>query len=162
MPKTFEFSEQLSCPVDIAYAVITDPDYWRRRFAEVPEKYELDPVPGAFGITVRDRIGADGLPSVVRKVVSGEITAERVDVWGPLDGDRVAGTVTARATGIPVAIDGALRLAPAGGGAELRATGSVAVKIPLIGGQIEVMVRKMVADMVTRDRDAIEEWLARE
>ncbi|NLG56481.1 MAG: DUF2505 domain-containing protein [Rhodococcus sp.] len=161
MSKTFEIQQELTCPVEVAYAVITDPEYWRNRFAEKPDNYELDAVPGAFAITVRDTITADSLPAIVRPVVSGDIVAERRDVWAAPSGDSATGTVNATASGVPLTVEGTLELVPSATGSTLRASGSITVKIPLIGGQIESMMRKMVEDMLVRDRDRIEEWLAR-
>lgn len=161
MAKTFDIAEELTCPADVAYATITNPEYWRQRFAEKPDNYSLDPAPGAFTITVRDTIAQDSLPALVRPVVSGDIVAERVDVWGPLEGERAVGTVAATASGVPLTVEGTLEIAASGAGSVLRATGTVTVKIPLIGGQIENMMRKMVEDMLVRDRDRIHEWLAR-
>ncbi len=78
---------------------------------------------------------------------------------GALDGDHADGRISGSSTGIPVKIDCTSVLRASGDVTVLDVSGSVQVKIPLVGGQIESLVRKLVGDMVGQDRDAIEKWL---
>ena len=161
MAKSFDYSEEIAYPLDRVHATVTDPAFWQHRFEEAPEKLTLDDSrgPGTLTATMRDTIGASSLPGLVRKVVSGELKVERADEWGALDGDHAAGRVSGSSTGIPVKIESTAVLRASGDVTVLRLAGSVQVKIPLVGGQIESLVRKLVGDMVGQDRDAIEKWL---
>ncbi|WFR74715.1 DUF2505 domain-containing protein [Prescottella defluvii] len=76
----------------------------------------------------------------------------RTDAWRPVDDGRAAGRVTGRSTGIPVAIDGEYALRPNGAGSVLDVSGTITVRVPLVGGQIELLARQMVSQMVERDR----------
>ncbi|AHK29479.1 hypothetical protein OPAG_04309 [Rhodococcus opacus PD630] len=161
MAKSFDYSEEIAYPLDRVHATVTDPAFWQHRFEEAPEKLTLDDSrgPGTLTATMRDTIGASSLPGLVRKVVSGELKVERADEWCALDGDHADGRVSGSSTGIPVKIESTAVLRAAGDVTVLRLAGSVQVKIPLVGGQIESLVRKLVGDMVGQDRDAIEKWL---
>ncbi|TQC51118.1 DUF2505 domain-containing protein [Rhodococcus sp. WS4] len=161
MAKSFDYSEEIAYPIDRVHATVTDPAFWQHRVEEAPDKLTLDDSrgPGTLTATMRDTIGASSLPGLVRKVVSGELKVERADEWGALDGDHADGRVSGSSTGIPVKIESAAVLRASGDVTVLRLTGSVQVKIPLVGGQIESLVRKLVGDMVGQDRDAIEKWL---
>ncbi|NHU44875.1 DUF2505 domain-containing protein [Rhodococcus sp. A14] len=161
MAKSFEYSEQIAYPLDRVHATVTDRAFWQHRFEEAPGKLTLDDSrgPGTLTATMRDTIGASSLPGLVRKVVSGELRVERADEWGALDGDRADGRISGSSTGIPVKIECTSVLRASVDVTVLDVAGSVHVKIPLVGGQIESLVRKLVGDMVGQDRDAIEKWL---
>ncbi|MEN0134534.1 MAG: DUF2505 domain-containing protein [Rhodococcus sp. (in: high G+C Gram-positive bacteria)] len=162
MAKSFDYSEEVAYPIDRVHAALTDPAFWQHRFEEAPDKLTLDDSrgPGTLTATMRDTIGASSLPGLVRKVVTGELKVERADAWGALDGDHADGRITGSSTGIPVQIEGTSVLRASGDVTVLGLTGTVQVKIPLVGGQIESLIRKLVGDMVGQDRDAIEKWLA--
>ncbi|MFC9360663.1 DUF2505 domain-containing protein [Rhodococcus sp. NPDC057014] len=161
MAKSFDYSEQIAYPIDRVHATVTDRAFWQHRFEEAPEKLTLDDSrgPGTLTATMRDTIGASSLPGLVRKVVTGELKVERADEWGALDGDHAEGRISGSSTGIPVKIDCTSVLRASGDVTVLDVSGSVQVKIPLVGGQIESLVRKLIGDMVGQDRDAIEKWL---
>src|SRR6478735_6902204 len=161
MAKSFDYSEEVAYPIDRVHAAVTDPAFWQHRFGEAPDKLTLDDSggPGTLTATMRATIGASSLPGLVRKVVTGELKVERADAWGALDGDHADGRISGSSTGIPVKIDCTSVLRASGDVTVLDVSGSVQVKIPLVGGQIESLVRKLVGDMVGQDRDAIEKWL---
>ena len=161
MAKSFDYSEQIAYPIDRVHGTVTDRAFWQHRFEEAPEKLTLDDSrgPGTLTATMRDTIGASSLPGLVRKVVSGELKVERADEWGALDGDHADGRINGSSTGIPVKIDCTSVLRASGDVTVLDVSGTVQVKIPLVGGQIESLVRKLIGDMIGQDRDAIEKWL---
>jgi len=159
MPKQFEFSAEFDHPVERVHALLTDEEYWRSRVADgaraavrVGAEQDTDGVP-VVTVTMTDVVDADGFPALVRKVVRGEMRMERVDVWRPVADGRAAGRVRGTSSGIPVAIDGEYALSPRGGGSVLDVRGTITVRIPLVGGQIELLARQMVSQMVERDGD---------
>lgn len=161
MAKRFEFSTALDHPVEQVHATLTDTRFWAHRFEAAPEKIVIDSSrgPGALTVTMTDTITSDALPGIVGKFVSGEMRMERIDTWDAMNGDRATGRFVGSATGIPVQIDGTFSLKPVAAGSVLEVKGSAAVKIPLVGGQIEGLVKKMVRDMVEKDRAGIDQWL---
>ncbi|RVW10670.1 DUF2505 domain-containing protein [Prescottella agglutinans] len=165
MPKRFEFSAEFDHPVERVHALLTDEDYWRSRVAaesravvQVGEEADGDGPP-VVTVTMTETVDPDNFPALVRKVIRGEMRMERTDVWCPVDGGRAAGRVTGRSTGIPVAIDGEYALRPNGAGAVLDVRGTITVRVPLVGGQIELLARQMVSQMVERDRVAAQRRL---
>ncbi|PTR30484.1 uncharacterized protein DUF2505 [Rhodococcus sp. OK519] len=166
MPKRFEFSAEFEHPVERVHALLTDETYWRSRIP--PESRGTVEVVGAVDgdgrplvtVTMIETVDADSFPSLVRTVVRGEMRMQRVDSWSPVGDGRASGRVEGTSTGIPVVIDGVYELRPHRGGAVLDVRGSVTVKVPLIGGRIEVLARQMVGQMVARDRDAARHRLA--
>lgn len=166
MPKRFEFSAEFDHPVEQVHALLTDESYWRSRLADGPraevqvrDDRDVDGVP-VVTITMSDVVDPDGFPALVRKVIRGEMRMERVDAWRPVDGGRAAGRVRGSSTGIPVAIDGEYALNPRDGGSVLDVRGTITVRVPLVGGQIELLARQMVAQMVERDCDEAQRRLA--
>ncbi len=62
---------------------------------------------------------------------------------------------------LPVSIEGRSELRPsASGGAVVEVTGEVAVKIPVVGGQVEGLVVQMVESIVNGDQKELNDWLA--
>ncbi|AOW91841.1 hypothetical protein BFN03_01685 [Rhodococcus sp. WMMA185] len=162
MAKSFEYSEEITYALERVHATVTDPAFWQHRFEKSPEKLTLDASrgPGTLTVIMRDSIGASSLPAIVSKVVTGELKVERIDEWGALDGGRADGRIGGSSTGIPVLIQSTSVLRPLGdGGTVLEVAGSVEVKVPVVGGQIETVIKKMVGDMFGQDRTAIEKWL---
>ncbi|MCL2536202.1 MAG: DUF2505 domain-containing protein [Nocardiaceae bacterium] len=158
MPKRFEFSAEFAHPVERVHALLTDEDYWRSRAAggSSSASVRVDEATDDTGrpvvtVTMTETVDPGNFPALVRKVIRGELRMERVDAWRPVDAGAAEGIVTGRSTGIPVAIDGEYALRPTGTGSVLDVRGTITVRIPLVGGQIELLARQMVSQMVERD-----------
>ncbi|WP_305094192.1 DUF2505 domain-containing protein [Prescottella sp. R16] len=161
MSKQFEFSAEFGHTVEQVHALVTDPGYWGSRWegnddssVTVTDGRDADGAP-VTTVAMSGLIDTSGFPALVRKVIRGEVRLERVDTWRPLEGDRASGRVEGNATGVPVEIVGEYDLRPSGAGSVLDVRGTVTVKVPVVGGQIEKMVEQMVEQMITQDRDDI-------
>jgi hypothetical protein len=159
MPKRFEFSAEFDHPVERVHALLTDEDYWRSRAADGSSRAEVrveaatsDDGQPLVTVTMVETVDSDNFPALVRKVIRGEMRMERVDAWRPVHDGAARGLVTGRSTGIPVAIDGEYALRSHGAGSVLDVRGTITVRVPLVGGQIELLARQMVSQMVERDR----------
>ncbi len=85
----------------------------------------------------------------------------RADEWSALDGGQAQGTMTGGSSSLPVSIEGRSELrASASGGSIVEVTGEVAVKIPVVGGQVEGLVIQMVESIVNADQKELNDWLA--
>ncbi|QBJ97573.1 DUF2505 domain-containing protein [Rhodococcus sp. ABRD24] len=167
MPKRFEFSAEFDHPVERVHAVLIDEDYWRSRIVEgsrgtvrVESVADDDGLP-LVTVTMTETVDPDRLPAVVARTVRGDLRMERIDTWRTVRDGSASGRLSGSSTGIPVTIDGEYRLRPGGSGSVLDIRGTVRVRIPLLGSQIELMVRKMVEQMVARDRDEAQRRLDR-
>jgi Protein of unknown function (DUF2505) len=97
------------------------------------ERVERD---GAVSVTTKRTVPLD-VPGFAKKVLKPTNTVVQTDAWEAPDAAGVRqGHFTVDAKGVPVTMGGALRLAPAGTGAEQTIDVTVTCKLPLIGGKI--------------------------
>lgn len=164
MPKKFEVDAGLDFPVDQVHGALIDEAYWRRRL-RVSDNVDVqfDRSGGGLAVAITESTDPEQFPAVVRAVIRGPMTVRRSDSWGPLDGDRAAGTIGGSSTGLPVTIEATAVLSGDGDGrTRLLVRGQVRVKIPLVGGQIETLAKQMVIKLVERDREELAAWLTPE
>ncbi|MDG3010514.1 DUF2505 domain-containing protein [Rhodococcus sp. D2-41] len=164
MPKKFEVDTELDFPVEQVHGALTDEAYWRRRL-RVNDNVDVqfDRTGGGLAVTITESTDPEQFPAVVRAVIRGPMTVRRSDSWGPLADGRADGTIGGSSTGLPVTIDAAAELSGNGDGCtRLRVRGQVRVKIPLVGGQIEMLAKQMVVKLVERDREELTAWLTPE
>ena len=172
MPKSFHFDIEFKYPIDDVHRTLTDPRYWEVRLGDLYATSDIDVADGSIQVSVSEEIDSASLPSLVAKVAPSRLGLKRVDHWGPLSDGKAAGSVTGIAHGLPIRIETTLDLAlpmqmettPAPPAAESRTRlavdGTAEVKMPIIGGQIEKLLKKTVEDLLGRDRDAVESFLA--
>lgn len=164
MPKQFELSTEVAHSIERVHAALIDERYWRYRLREdttnsVTAEFDESGGPGTLTVTVIQTSDGSNLPGFLRAVVSLPMQMKRVDTWGPLRGERAEGTLSGTSTGFPLAIDGTLVLRSTGDRTVIDLQGRIAVKVRLVGGQIEAMLKQMVAKSLERDRDEIIGWL---
>ncbi|MCJ0904006.1 DUF2505 domain-containing protein [Rhodococcus sp. ARC_M6] len=161
MSKGFRYDIEFSYPVAKVHSTLTDPSYWKVRLGELYPSAGIEVGDGSITVSVAEDLDSSALPGLVSKLAPDRLGVERVDQWGPLSGGRADGSVTGTAHGLPIRIEASLELAEtAPSHAVLNVVGSAEVKIPVLGGQIEKLVKKMVEDLLHRDRDAVEAFLA--
>jgi hypothetical protein len=165
MPKRFELTAQLDHDVRDVHAALTDARYWQGRLegsATATLQIDSPDGPGSLRVTINERAEPADLPPVVRALARGPMIMERIDRWGPFDGNGATGEITGGTSGIPVTFRGQTRVLPHGsGGTVLDVRGDVSVEIPVVGRQIATLAAKMLARIVERDRDALTAWLTR-
>lgn len=120
--------------------------------------------PETLRVTVTDRTDLADLPAIARGVLRRPLVSEWVNEWGRLDGDTARGRITGGATGgVPFRIESRSRLRGIESGRTLfDIHGQVAVKMPLVGGQIELLVRQMILRSVASDQSVLNGWLTNE
>ncbi|MGV0714054.1 DUF2505 domain-containing protein [Mycolicibacterium sp. XJ662] len=141
MPRSFEGLTESPASVEQIHAAFARADYWQARLATSDAAAELDSLSvdpdGTVEVHLTQYLGRQLLPASVTKFFPGGVKLLHAETWRP-DGD---GEVRGQ---ISVAISGGLGscraktwLAPAALGSQLRFTGRVQVKIPLVGGNLE-------------------------
>lgn len=163
MPKSFATTIELEHDLEAVHAALTDEAYWQYRLRE-SDSAEVtieSPGPGALSVKVVETTDPEKFPAVVRAVVRGPMKIERTDSWGPLVDSRAQGEFGGSSNAIPVTIRGAFALRGTNSGCAIDVEGSVKVKIPLVGGQIESLAKQMVMQMIERDGGEIHDWLTR-
>ncbi|MFJ4652957.1 DUF2505 domain-containing protein [Nocardia sp. NPDC088792] len=163
MSRKFSFTVQYSVPVEELHRALTNDEMWQARF-EGASTATLDlshpDGPGTICIHMTEKAPEDQIPGIVKKVLKSELQLERTDTWGPLDGDTAKGSFHGKSGGITTEMQGTFELRPAAEGSELEATGTVDVKVPLVGGAIEPLVENLLKKVMNSERKSVENWFA--
>lgn len=164
MSKEFSFTTELAYSTADVHAALTSEEYWKGRVADGENsavELEVPAGPGSLRAVMTDRTDPSALPAVVRGILRGPLEMQRTDTWNALDGDRAQGTLAGGAKGLPVEIAATSELRPgADGGSVIELTGTVNVKVPVVGGQIENLLLQMVENIVDVDRKVLDHWLS--
>ncbi|MBF6172827.1 DUF2505 domain-containing protein [Nocardia blacklockiae] len=163
MSRKFSFTVSYTVPVEELHRAITSAEMWQARFAgaETATLELSHPAgPGTIRVHMTERARQDKIPAIVSKVLKSELVLERTDDWGPLDGDTAKGSFTGASTGVTTEMSGTYLLRPTAEGSEIEVAGTVAVKVPLVGGAIEPLAENLQQRVVNSERKFIENWLA--
>ena len=131
------------------HAAFRDAGYWRDRLAEFGgDSIRLD------SLLVRDEtlivsttqdLRNDVLPGLIAKAVPGDLNVLREETWHLNDGGALHGDVVMTTSGAPISGAATALVSPTSAGSVLRFTGSVQMKVPLIGGPIEKYISTQIA-----------------
>ncbi len=163
MSRKFSFTVSYSVPVEELHRAIISDELWRDRFdGATTATLDLshDDGPGTIRVHMTEKARPDKIPALVRKVLKNDLVVERTDNWGPLDGDTARGVFTGTSQGITSKMSGTYEMRPAATGSEIVVAGTVAVKVPLVGGAIEPLAEQLQHRVVESERKFIEKWFA--
>ncbi|WP_280264830.1 DUF2505 domain-containing protein [Nocardia wallacei] len=162
MSRKFSFTVSYSVPVEELHRAITSDDMWQARFdgAETATLALSHPDgPGTIRVHMTERARQDKIPAIVGKVLKSELELERIDNWGPLEGDTAKGSFTGASKGVTTEMEGTYELRPTAEGSQIEVAGTVSVKVPLVGGAIEPLAEQLQQRVVNSERKFIENWL---
>ncbi|MFI5780398.1 DUF2505 domain-containing protein [Nocardia sp. NPDC051570] len=163
MSRKFSFTVSYSVPVEELHRAIINDELWQARFSGASTA-TLDLShpggPDTIRIHMTERAAAEKIPSIVTKVLKNELVLERTDDWGPLSGDTARGTFAGGTKGISSEMEGTYQLRPTAEGSEIEVSGTVTVKVPIVGGAIEPLAEQLQHRVVNSERKFIENWLA--
>jgi uncharacterized protein YndB with AHSA1/START domain len=163
MSRKFSFTVSYSVPVEELHRAITSDELWQARFegaATATLDVSHDDGPGTIRVHMTETARQDKIPALVRKVLKNDLVVERTDNWGPLDGDTARGVFSGTSQGITTEMSGTYEMRPAATGSEIVVAGTVAVKVPLVGGAIEPLAEQLQHRVVESERKFIEKWFA--
>ncbi|MGW4125538.1 DUF2505 domain-containing protein [Nocardia sp. NPDC004711] len=163
MSRKFSFTVQYSVPVEELHRALTNDEMWEARFAgATTATLELTHPngPGTIQIHMTEQAPVDQIPGIVKKVLKSELMLERTDTWGALTDGVAKGGFSGRSSGITTEMAGAFELRPTAEGSEIEATGTVDVKVPLVGGAIEPLVENLLKRVMNSERKSVESWFA--
>ncbi|MBV9487850.1 MAG: DUF2505 domain-containing protein [Frankiaceae bacterium] len=141
MATTFKLTHHYDQDVETVFALITDPDFIRRKYEALGgrdiDADREDTGDGGCKVVTKRTMTID-LPGFAAKVMSPTNTAVQTEVWQPAgsDGTRRC-TYHVDFQGVPSKVGGTLTLSPDGGGTKQTVEADVKVSIPLIGGKLE-------------------------
>ncbi|NLE78921.1 MAG: DUF2505 domain-containing protein [Rhodococcus sp.] len=147
------------------HSALTSEQYWRDRIAEVGgDGATLDEVTvgdGTVAVRMTQAIPAEHLPGVVTKIRPGDLFIKRSETWAGLNGDEATGTFAAEVQDAPAKISGTQKVSAQAEGARVDVSAEAVVKIPLVGGKIESAIAEQVMELIEREREFTQGWLAR-
>ena len=164
MSRRIELTLTYNAPAAAVHSALTNRDFWLGRLEKSADNgVTLDHLNGGDGtidVSISQMLDKDSLPALVSKAVKGDLVLTRGEAWGPFENGQASGTFTVTTTGLPITAKGSAVLTDAGAQSTLTLEGDVEVAIKLIGGAIEGMVADQVTDILRRDQEAIEGWVA--
>ena len=165
MPRSFDGLTESPASVEQIHAAFGREDYWLARLAAGDATTTtLDSLivdaDGTVAVRVTQHLGRQLLPGLVAKFVPGDAKMVHNETWTP-DGDgQVRGQVSVSVSGGLGSCRAKTWLSPAANGSQLRFTGRVEVKIPLVGGNLEKSIGANLAENIPAVLRFTTTWLA--
>ncbi|MGF2944687.1 DUF2505 domain-containing protein [Mycobacterium sp. Lab-001] len=153
MSRAFDGLAESPASVGQIHAAFGRKDYWLDRLKTNPAATSLDSLSvdpdGTLTVQFTQYLGRQLLPGPVANVIPGDVKLVNVEQWTP-DGDNgLRGRVDVSVSGGLGTCRARAWLEPAAAnGSRLRVTGSVQVKIPLVGGRLEKAVGANLAQNI--------------
>jgi hypothetical protein len=162
MPRRFDVSTATPATVAQVHAAFADEDYWRARLCHYGgESIVLDSlVVGERSVLVSSvqDLRNDVLPGLIARAVPGDLKVTREETWR-VAGDELHGDVVITASGAPLSGVATAVVSPTGQGAVLRFTGTVHMKVPLIGGPIEKYISSQIVEEIPGVQRFTTRWI---
>lgn len=163
MPKGFDVSTESSATVDEIHSAFRDADYWRDRLAVFGgDSIRLDSLVvegGTITVSTTQNLGNDVLPGLLAKAIPGDLKVLREETWHLTDGQVLHGDVVMTTSGAPLSGVATALISPIPAGSVLRFTGTVHMKVPLIGGPIEKYISTQIAEEIPGVQRFTTRWL---
>jgi hypothetical protein len=164
MSRRIEHRADYSDAPTAVHAAFADPAYWQARIISVggagSEINSLDITDSGIEVHLTQAIAEEHLPSIVKKVKSGDLTVQRTEIWEPFDGTAASGAFTAVVAGTPIRMHGTHSLNGSGSSATVQTTGQAQVSVPIIGGKIEQIIADNITRLLSIEQDFTAQWMA--
>ncbi|WP_370329352.1 DUF2505 domain-containing protein [Mycolicibacterium hippocampi] len=165
MPRPFDVDTDSPATVEEICSAFANKAYWRARIAEFGGgATTLDTLSvesdGTISVATTQDLRHDVLPGVLAKVFTGGLEVVRTETWRPAGDDRVTGEVTLAASGVPGSGVGSALIAPRPAGSGMSLSGTVEVKIPLVGGRIEKYICDQIAVEIPALQRFTSDWIS--
>lgn len=164
MARSFDVQTRSRAAVEQIHAAFGDERYWLARL----EVYGGDTIAlnslsvasdGTIEVATTQDLSRDVLPTFIAKALPRGFVLLRNEIWRRAD-DRLSGEVTIDASGVNGSILGLVDIGPGPGGTQMSFTGSINVKVPLIGGQIEKYIAGEVVKEIPDVSVFTDEWIS--
>lgn len=163
MPRPFEVSTPTPATVGQVHEAFTSERYWRDRLFEYGagsitlEALDVDS-DGTVAVKTIQAMRTDALPGFIAKAIPGDLKVFRRETWRVV-GPELHADVAMHTTGAPISGTGAAGLTPTGDGSLLRFAGTIQVRIPLIGGQIEKYISSQIIEEIPGVQRFTTRWI---
>ena len=164
MPRPFEVSTPTTASVAEVRAAFGSERYWRARLREYGgdsitlDRLDVDDEGTVMVQTTQD-MRNDAMPGFIAKAIPGDLRVIRQETWRVADAELHA-DVAMRTTGAPISGVATAVVSPTTDGSVLRFAGTVQVKVPLIGGQIEKYISSQIVEEIPGVQRFTTRWIA--
>ncbi|WP_432513667.1 DUF2505 domain-containing protein [Kineococcus sp. SYSU DK001] len=162
-----QFSERAQLPADPAtvFGVLVDPEFLRARArrSEAVDHTESVTADGDVTVVSSSRtVRTDVLPAAAARFLGATAVVEQVERWEPAaaDGGR-RGRLTLTVRSAPVELVATALLTPEGTGTQHALDGSLTVRVPLLGAQVERAALPGLLQLIRSEVDLAREWSSR-
>jgi Protein of unknown function (DUF2505) len=172
VPRSFDISADSPAGAGQVHSAFSDEGYWLARLADSGDEVAtLDSLivdaDGTVTVTFTQGVRRGQLPGLVSRVPGlaalfnrGGVKAVRIETWRRIGSDRLAAEVSVVVPGAPISLAGKVMLIPASTGSRVRFSGSVVVKVPLVGGRIEGIIGDGLSNLVVEEQRFTAAWIA--
>ena len=116
---------------------------------------QADPTPdGGLQLRTSRRL-PEGVPGFLQRFTPPDGTVVQTDTWQAPLGDARAGSWSVTFPGSPAVLEGRTTVEPAAGGCRWTVSGTVTVRVPLLGGRIEGFVAPLLEKLVLRQGEVL-------
>lgn len=168
MARRMAYTVDVGVPTEMLYRDLTTIDYWEalveayRENSAQTEIAHFSTGPGGTDVVFAHIFSAQDLPAIARPLVPGTFVVTREQHFDPFEdgAGRAGGHYRAEVPGVPVDIDGTYVLTAAGEGSQMQIDTRCAVRVPIIGGQIEIMLVNGLKTLFANEGEHTAEWIA--
>ncbi len=167
MARRMAYTVEVGVPTELLYRNLTSIDYWEalveayRENSARTEIAHFSTGPGGTDVVFAHIFSAQDLPPIARPIVPGTFVVTREQHFDPFDEivGRADGHYRAQVPGTPVDIDGTYVLCDAGDGSQMQIDTRCAVRVPIIGGQIETLLVNGLKTLFANEGEHTSDWI---
>lgn len=164
MPRSVDFSVESAASVEQIHSAFSTEDYWLARLAAFGGFGRLDSLitntDGSATVIIIHELRHDGLPGLVAKFFPRDWQVVQTEKWSPIGDGLVRGEVGIATRGAPGSGVGTVLLTPSQNGSRLNCTATVEFKVPLVGGKIESVLSRSLAQQISVIQRFTAKWIA--
>jgi hypothetical protein len=159
-----ERSEFTAGPAEV-WAVLVDPAFLvarAERSGALGHDESVTAEGGTTIVTSSRTVGTDRLPQAASRFLGTTAVVDQVERWAPADADGSRrGQLTLTIRSAPVELTATVVLTAVGTGSAYELTGSLTVRVPLLGGSVEKAALPGLLDLVRSEVELAREWSSR-
>jgi len=163
MSRSFEIVSDSAATVEQIHAAFAREDYWLDRLggdaASTLDSFAVD-ADGVVEVHITQHLGRQILPAMVANFAPGDLKLSYRETWRQTGDGQVRGESLVSASGGLGASRADNWLTQAGTASQLRSTGEVTVKIPLVGGRLEKSIGESLAKSIPATLRYTTTWIS--
>ncbi|RAV10071.1 DUF2505 domain-containing protein [Mycolicibacterium sp. GF69] len=163
MPKSFECSVEASVSVQQIHAAYATKDFWLARLEPHGDVVELRSFDVDADGTVRATMVQDlrnaVLPPPFSRLYPRGLELVQSETWTVDQGTTARGEIRVKAHGAPGSGRSTIMVSPTSDGEHLKCSGTIQFKVPLVGGKLESLLGRQLADQIPDTLRFIAEWI---